>query len=296
MPDLNALLAAVARPDTDRDAPLRDLLALAVSQPDDLSDDQRRGVLDQFFSALEAGTLRAATRGDDGVWRADVLVKRAILLSFRVGRLVVVGGGPLQFSDKDTLLAAPLPLEARNVRIVPGGSSTRRGVYLGQSVTFMPPAFANVGAYIDEGTMVDSHALVGSCAQIGKRCHLSAGAQVGGVLEPVGLAPVVIEDDVFVGGNAGVYEGTVVRARAVLGAGTILTRASRVYDLVRERVLTATADQPLEIPEGAVVVPGSRPITSGFGAAHGLHVSAPMIVKYRDAKTDASTTLEDALR
>jgi 2,3,4,5-tetrahydropyridine-2,6-dicarboxylate N-succinyltransferase len=277
-------------------ADLRDLLAAVIERPEGFSVERQREALDAFFEALEGGYLRAASPDEGGVWRADVLVKRSILLSFRVGKLATLPAQPLQFSDKDTLFAPALPLEAKNIRIVPGGSSVRRGVYLGRDVTFMPPSFANVGAFIDQGTMVDSHALVGSCAQIGKRCHLSAGVQIGGVLEPVGLAPVVIEDDVFVGGNAGVYEGTVVRKGAVLGAGTILTRASRVYDLVHERVLAATPDLPLEIPPLAVVIPGSRPVTSGFGLAHGLHAAAPLIVKYRDAKTDASTTLEDALR
>ncbi|HEX8385645.1 MAG TPA: 2,3,4,5-tetrahydropyridine-2,6-dicarboxylate N-succinyltransferase, partial [Rubricoccaceae bacterium] len=203
--------------------------------------------------------------------------------------------GPFSFFDKDTV--APQSFTAASgVRIVPGGSSVRRGAYVAPGVVCMPPMYVNVGAYVDGGTMVDSHALVGSCAQIGKNVHLSAAAQIGGVLEPVGAAPVVIEDGVFVGGGCGVYEGTVVREGAVLAAGVVLTRGSRVYDLTTETVLRAEGDRPLEIPAGAVVVPGARAVDSAFGRANGLSVSAPVIVKVRDASTDAATTLEDALR
>lgn len=279
MPDVSAL--------HDR---LTDLLAAA--SPD--ADDARAAVAD-LLAALEAGEVRAASRGDDGRWAANAWVKQGILLGFRVGGIVDMSAPPFSFFDKDTYPARAFT-GADGVRIVPGGSTVRRGAYVAPGVVCMPPMYVNVGAWVGAGTMVDSHALVGSCAQIGERVHLSAAAQIGGVLEPVGAAPVVIEDDVFVGGGAGVYEGTVVRAGAVLAAGVILTRGSRVYDLVNETVLGASAEHPLEIPAGAVVVPGARAVAGDFGREHGLSVAAPMIVKYRDARTDASTTLEDALR
>ena len=210
----------------------------------------------------------------------------------------MTGAGPLPFADKDTFPPAGHVAGPRGTRIVPGGSSVRAGAYLGSSVTCMPPMYVNVGAYVDDGAMVDSHALVGSCAQIGKRVHLSAAAQIGGVLEPVGARPVIIEDDAFVGGGVGVYEGTLVRRCAVLGAGVILTRSTPVYDLVHERVLRATADAPLEIPEGAVVVPGTRALgqPTAFSAQHGLQLACAVIIKYRDDKTDAAAALELDLR
>ena len=254
-------------------------------------------VVDALLGALEAGTVRAAERSDDG-WKANVAVKRGILLAFRIGRLEAVAGspvGPFTFYDKHTVPPRALTLEHR-VRIVPGGSSIRRGAYVAAGVVCMPPMYINIGAYVDEGTMVDSHALVGSCAQIGRRVHLSAAAQIGGVLEPVNAAPVVIEDEALVGGNCGVYEGTVVRAGAVLAAGVILTRGTPVYDLAKRRVLRASADRPLEIPEGAVVVPGARAVREEWGAAQGLSLQTPVIVKYRNAKTDLATTLEEWLR
>ncbi|MBX9927770.1 MAG: 2,3,4,5-tetrahydropyridine-2,6-dicarboxylate N-succinyltransferase [Gemmatimonadaceae bacterium] len=256
----------------------------------------------ELLSALEAGTLRAATREADGVWRAVPWVKRGILAGFRVGRVIDQSpfgdasvGKPFAFFDKHTYPTRPLTL-ADGVRVVPGGTTVRRGAHLARSVVVMPPAFVNVGAWVGEGTMIDSHALVGSCAQVGARVHLSAAAQVGGVLEPVNAAPVIIEDDVVVGGGCGVYEGTVVRQRAVLGSGVILTRGTPVYDLVRETVHRASADAPLEIPEGAVVVPGSRAVRSAWGASEGLALQTPVIVKYRDEKTDLSTALEAWLR
>jgi 2,3,4,5-tetrahydropyridine-2-carboxylate N-succinyltransferase len=254
-----------------------------------------RVAFDAFLSAVERGELRAATRGDDGVWRANGVVKQGILLGFRLGQLVQLGDETLPFIDKDTYPVRRFALSDR-VRVVPGGSSVRRGAFVGTGVTIMPPAYINVGAFVDDGTMIDSHALVGSCAQVGKRVHVSAAAQLGGVLEPIGAVPVVIEDDVLVGGNTGVYEGTIVRARAVLGAGVVLTRSTRVYDLVNERELTGSDDAPLESPAGAVVVPGSRPVSSAWGKEKGLHLSAPMIVKYRDEKTDAKSALESVLR
>jgi 2,3,4,5-tetrahydropyridine-2,6-dicarboxylate N-succinyltransferase len=248
----------------------------------------------ELLDALERGDVRAAERATDGTWRAVPWVKRGILLGFRVGHLVEMEG-TLSFVDKHTYPTRRMRVED-NVRVVPGGSSIRRGAFVAPGVVCMPPMYVNVGAYIDSGTMVDSHALVGSCAQIGKRVHISAAAQIGGVLEPVNAAPVVIEDDVLVGGNCGVYEGTIVRARAVLAAGVVLTRGTPVFDLVRETVYKANGDSPLEIPEAAVVVPGTRAIKSGWGAGQQLGLQAPVIVKYRDEKTDLATTLESWLR
>ena len=250
----------------------------------------------ELKAALNAGTVRAAERGGDGVWRANAWVKSGILLGFRLGRTgPAATGGPFPFYDKDTY-----PLRAigpdQGIRIVPGGSAIRDGCYLGSAVICMPPMYINVGAYVGEGTMVDSHALVGSCAQIGRRVHLSAAAQIGGVLEPAGALPVIIEDEVLVGGNCGVYEGTVVRERAVLAPGTILSGGTAVFDLVRDRVYRREGDHPLEIPAGAVVVPGTRPVKSGAGAAAGIGLYAPVIVKYRDEKTDTAVRLEELLR
>ena len=257
--------------------------------------------VDALLGALERGAARAAERGADGTWRAVPWVKRGILLGFRVGRVVDMSLGGhhgelrLGFFDKHTYPPQTMSLE-NGVRIVPGGSAVRRGAYLAPGVVCMPPMYVNVGAWIGAGTMVDSHALVGSCAQIGERVHLSAAAQIGGVLEPVNAAPVVIEDDVLVGGNCGVYEGTIVRAKAVLAAGVVLTRGTPVYDLVHERVYRASVDQPLEIPAGAVVVPGARHVASGWGAEQGLSLQTPVIVKYRDERTDLATALERWLR
>ena len=259
----------------------------------------------ELRAALEAGTLRAAEPDASAPtgWRVNAWVKRGILLGFRIGELkdmsvvgTFYGRGPqITFVDKGTYPARRFAPKD-GVRIVPGGSSVRSGAFVARGVVMMPPAYINAGAYVDEGTMVDSHALVGSCAQIGKRVHLSAGAQIGGVLEPVNASPVIIEDDVLVGGNTGVYEGTIVRKRAVLAAGTILTRGTPVYDVVKGEILKATAETPLMIPEGAVVVPGSRAVTGGYGKQMGLSVYTPVIVKYRDEKTDLSTTLEEVLR
>src|SRR6185437_12463947 len=248
----------------------------------------------EFQEALTQGRIRAAEKKGDR-WVVNAWVKQGILLGFRLGELEEMGGAPLSFVDKDTF-----PLRrfhpGDNVRVVPGGSSVRQGAYVAPSVICMPPMYINVGAYVDEGTLVDSHALVGSCAQIGKRVHLSAAAQIGGVLEPVNASPVIVEDDVLVGGNCGVYEGTQVRARAVLGAGTILTRSTPVYDLVRGEVHRSSAERPLVIPEGAVVVPGARAISRGKGQDWGLSLYTPVIVKYRDEKTDQSIELEELLR
>lgn len=249
----------------------------------------------EFLAELNAGTVRAAEPQGD-TWIVHLWVKQGILTLFRKGRLQDVSmKGYLPFFDKDTLPLKPLTLD-HQVRIVPGGSAIRTGAYVAPGVICMPPMYINIGAYVDEGTMVDSHALVGTCAQIGKRVHLSAAAQIGGVLEPAGARPVVIEDDVMVGGNCGVYEGVRVRNRAVLGSGVILNASTPVYDLVHERILRSAEGLPLEIPEGAVVVAGTRRVTSDFGHEHGLGMSTPLIVKYRDSKTDARTALEEALR
>jgi len=261
-------------------------------------------VVAELLGRLEAGSLRSAVRGGDGSWAAVPWVKRGILVAFRSGRVLPVAApgssavdarAPSAFLDKHNLPVRRFA-PGEGVRVVPGGSAVRRGAYLGAGVVCMPPMYVNVGAWVGAGSMIDSHALVGSCAQIGERVHLSAAAQIGGVLEPVGAAPVVIEDDVLVGGNAGVYEGTVVRRGAVLAAGVILTRGTPVFDLVHEEVYRAGSSRPLEIPEDAVVVPGGRAVTSRWGRAQGLSLYAPVIVKYRDAGTDLATTLEDWLR
>ena len=252
-------------------------------------------------TALESGEIRSASPDPTAPtgWRVNPWVKQGILLGFRLGVLRDYPAGELSFVDKDTYPVRHFAATDA-VRIVPGGSSIRAGAYVARTVVCMPPMYINAGAWVDEGTMVDSHALVGSCAQIGKRVHLSAAAQIGGVLEPINASPVVIEDDVLVGGNTGVFEGTIVRKRAVLAPGTILTRGTPVFDLVHGTILRATDEQPLIIPEDAVVVPGSRAVTKGKAHpnadAWGLSLYAPIIVKYRDEKTTLSTTLEDLLR
>jgi 2,3,4,5-tetrahydropyridine-2-carboxylate N-succinyltransferase len=251
--------------------------------------------------ALERGELRSASPDMTSPtgWRVNPWVKKGILLGFRLGKLREFPAGDLTFVDKDTF--PPRYWTAKHsVRVVPGGSSIRAGAYVAPGVVCMPPMYINTGSWVDEGTMVDSHALVGSCAQIGKRVHLSAAAQIGGVLEPINASPVIIEDDVLVGGNCGVYEGTIVRTGAVLAPGTILTRGTPVFDLVNGTTIKAAADTPLIVPSNAVVVPGSRAVTKGKGHANseawGLSLYAPVIVKYRDEKTDLSTTLEELLR
>lgn len=264
--------------------------------PDERPDDTPE-VLDRFLDSLEAGEFRSARPDGDGGWAVEPAVKRGILLGFQVGRnREFPGVEPFQFSDRDTYPPQQLPLSERNIRIVPGGSAVRRGAYVGENVTVMPPAYVNVGAYVDDGTMVDSHALVGSCAQIGSDVHLSAGAQIGGVLEPINQQPVVVEDDVLVGGNTGLYEGVRVREGAVVAAGSVLTASTPVYDTVHEEVLGSSDDAPTVIPPRAVVVPGSRPASGEFADAHDLQLDALLIVKYRDESTDARTALEDALR
>jgi 2,3,4,5-tetrahydropyridine-2,6-dicarboxylate N-succinyltransferase len=252
-------------------------------------------VIGLFLVELEKGTVRAAMRDDMGVWKTQSWVKEGILAAFRFGILAEFASGSLSFVDKDTIPARRFKVQD-GIRIVPGGSSIRRGAFVGKGVVMMPPAFVNVGAFVDEDTMIDSHALVGSCAQIGKRVHLSAAAQIGGVLEPIGNIPVIIEDDVVVGGNTGIYEGTIVRTRAVIGAGVVITGSTPVYDIVRGQVYRKAPDRPLEIPYCAFVVPGSRKMKGAFAELHDLQINTPMIVKYRDEKTDSSTALEEALR
>ncbi len=255
-----------------------------------------REAFEALKAALNRGEVRAAERGPDGRWRANAWVKSGILLGFRLGRIVPAAtGGPFPYYDKDTFPLRPIGPDD-GIRLVPGGSAVRDGCYVARGVVCMPPMYINVGAYVDEGTLVDSHALVGSCAQIGKRVHLSAGAQIGGVLEPAGALPVVIEDEVLVGGNSGVYEGTVVRERAVLAPGVLLTGGTAVVDLVRNAIYRRDGDRPLEIPAGAVVVPGTRPVRSGPGRELGVSLYAPVIVKYRDDRTDTAVKLEEMLR
>jgi 2,3,4,5-tetrahydropyridine-2,6-dicarboxylate N-succinyltransferase len=277
------------------DGALRDQIEGYYSLPVEALGDEARATFDAFLDALESGEVRAAEPGPDG-WRVNGWVKKGILLGFRLGRVVETEpAGALRFFDKDTFPPRPLAV-TDGVRVVPGGSAVRRGAFVAKGVVMMPPAYVNVGAHVGEGTMIDSHALVGSCAQVGGRVHLSAGAMLGGVLEPVGAVPVIVEDDVLVGGNCGIYEGTIVGRRAVLGAGVILTGSVSVYDLPRRTQYRRTPESPLRIPEGAVVVPGSRRVTDAFAERMGLSLYTPVIVKYRDEKTDASTALEDALR
>lgn len=253
----------------------------------------------RFKAALNAGSIRSASPDPSSPsgWRVNAWVKKGILIGFRMGAIVdmSIDRSRQPYFDKATWPVKQISA-TDGVRIVPGGSSIRDGCYIGKGVTCMPPMYINAGSYIGDGTMVDSHALIGSCAQIGSNCHISAAAQIGGVLEPVGALPVIIEDDVLVGGNCGVYEGTVVKKRCVLGTGTILNRSTPVYDIVRGRTYSASDDQPLVIPEDAVVIPGSRAIQNGPGKEWGISLYTPVIVKYRDAKTDARIQLEDLLR
>jgi 2,3,4,5-tetrahydropyridine-2-carboxylate N-succinyltransferase len=275
---------------------------------------------DEFKAALNEGRIRAAEPdpGSPTGWKVNPWVKKGILLGFRIGRVVEMDfevaersalplpgitdeaegkgeGRTCQFRDKHTFPLKQIPAN-QNVRVVPGGSSIRDGCYIGKNVTCMPPMYVNVGAYVDDGTMIDSHALVGSCAQVGKRVHLSAAAQIGGVIEPIGAMPVIVEDEVLVGGNCGVYEGTIVGQGSVLAAGTILTGSTPVYDLVRDAVYRREGEKPLMIPAGAVVVPGARAVTKGRGKELGLSLYTPIIIKYRDEKTEQAVRLEELLR
>lgn len=269
--------------------------------------DEARSDVAELLGALQSGIVRAARPAEDGGWEAVAWVKQGILLAFRTGETqtfephpaaenTAFGGSTFRYADRDTLPLRDTDGPREGVRIVPGGSSVRAGAYLGRGVVMMPPAYVNVGAYVGDGSMVDSHALVGSCAQVGQRVHLSAGAQLGGVLEPIGMRPVVIEDDVMVGANTGVFEGTLVGQGAVLAPGVQLTASTTVHDLVKDTTYRATTGEPLTIPPGAVVVPGSRPASGEVARARGIHLYVPVIVKYRDESTDAATALEEALR
>jgi 2,3,4,5-tetrahydropyridine-2,6-dicarboxylate N-succinyltransferase len=279
-----------------REQPLHEQIEQLALRRDNNFTPADRAVFDEFKSALNRGEVRAAERNADGVWLVHRWVKQGLLLGFRMGALTDMSeGNSFRFFDKDTYPTRPTAM-SENVRIVPGGSTIRDGAYIAPGVVCMPPMFVNAGAYVDEGTMIDSHALVGSCAQIGKRVHISAAAQIGGVLEPAGAMPVIVEDDVLVGGNCGVYEGAIVRQRAVLASGTILTGSTPVYDLVRNEIYQRRGDAPLEIPAGAVVVPGSRAVQTEQGRKWGLSLYAAIIVKYRDEKTDTAVQLEDYLR
>jgi 2,3,4,5-tetrahydropyridine-2-carboxylate N-succinyltransferase len=276
--------------------PLREQIESLAGRQDGDFTPSDRALFDEFKSALNRGQIRAAERHASGEWLVHAWVKQGLLLGFRMGALSDMSEGTIfKFFDKDTYPARPTQI-GDNVRIVPGGSTIRDGAYIAPGVVCMPPMFVNAGAYVDEGTMIDSHALVGSCAQIGKRVHISAAAQIGGVLEPVGAVPVIIEDDVLVGGNCGVYEGAIVRERAVLASGTILTGSTPVYDLVRGEIYQRKAGAPLEIPAGAVVVPGARAVQTEQGRKWGLSLYAAIIVKYRDEKTDTAVQLEEFLR
>jgi len=277
---------------TDLRAQIEALVALSAAELQQHS--QAPSVVAALIDGLNDGSIRSAEPVGD-TWHVNTWVKQGILLGFRLGKNIDMSSAGMPFFDKHTLPLRPLSVDD-GVRVVPGGSAIRTGCYVAAGVICMPPMYINIGAYVDEGTMVDSHALVGTCAQIGKRVHISAAAQIGGVLEPAGARPVIIEDDAMIGGNCGVYEGVMIRRRAVLGSGVILNASTPVYDLVHERILRSTATSPLEIPEGAVVVAGARAIGSVFGQAHGLSVSTPLIMKYRDEKTDARTALEDSLR
>lgn len=265
------------------------------------ADTKAREIFEEFKALLNEGSVRAADPDSSGSgWTVNQWVKQGILVGMRLGALheshvELAGTGGFSFIDKDTYPLRQFSA-AQNVRIVPGGSSVRDGAYLAPTVVMMPPSYVNVGAWVDEGTMIDSHVLVGSCAQVGRKVHLSAGVQVGGVLEPIGAIPVIIEDEVMVGGNCGIYEGAIVRKRAVIGTGVILNGSTPVYDLVNGTILRKTADSPLVIPEGAVVVAGSRQAKGDFAAQHGLSIYTPLIIKYRDERTDSATALESALR
>lgn len=252
-------------------------------------------ILEEFVSGLNTGTIRAATCDDAGNWTVHQWVKQGILLLFKIGQLKDMSISNMPFFDKHTIPLKELTIQD-NVRLVPGGSAIRTGAYIAPGVICMPPMYVNIGAFVDSGTMIDSHALVGTCAQIGKNVHISAAAQIGGVLEPAGARPVIIEDNVMIGGNCGVYEGVMIRKRSVLGTGVILNASTIVFDLVNGTIIKPVAGEPLEIPENAVVIPGARAINTQFGREHGLSIATPLIVKYRDDKTDAKTALEDALR
>lgn len=272
---------------------LLDKIAIIFANSNQSINQDSLALVDQFLDALEKGLCRGAHKTPSG-WVVDERVKQGILLAFRVGQRCQLNVGPLTFIDKHNLWPRRFN-EHDEVRIVPGAATVRRGAYLGKNVVVMPPSYVNIGAFVDDGTLVDSNALVGSCAQIGKRVHISAGAQIGGVLEPVGALPVILEDDVLVGGNCGIYEGTIIGAKAVIGAGVVLTKSTKVFDLVNEQVITA-GDDVLKIPNDAVLVPGTRAVPTEFGRVMGLSLASPLIIKYRDGKTNAKAELEGLLR
>jgi 2,3,4,5-tetrahydropyridine-2-carboxylate N-succinyltransferase len=278
---------------------LRERIEALAAAGADASREEARAAFETLRAALSAGTVRAAEPdpASPAGWRVNTWVKQGILLGFRFGDLADASAdhGRWPFFDKDTLPLKPLST-ASGVRIVPGGSSVRDGAFLGRGVICMPPMYVNIGAYVGEESLVDSHALIGSCAQVGRRVHVSAAAQIGGVIEPVGALPVIVEDDVLVGGNVGIYEGAVIKAKAVIAAGVVLTGSTPLYDLPRERIVTPAPGQPLVVPEGAVVVPGARAVTVGAGATWGLSLATPVIVKYRDERTDTRTELETWIR
>lgn len=266
------------------------------SQPEIYSKDSVKEFTNEFIGMLNNGEIRAAEKDENGIWRVNSWVKEGILLLFKFSTLIDMSiDGAFRFFDKNTLPLKPMDLDD-GIRMVPGGSSIRTGAYVSKGVICMPPMYINIGAYVDEGSMIDSHALVGTCAQIGKRVHLSAASQVGGVLEPAGARPVIIEDEVMIGGNCGVYEGILVKKRAVLASGVVMTASTKIYDLVNETIISSSPDNPLEVPEAAVVIPGTRRIKGSFAESHGLSISSPVIVKYRDDKTDVRTALTDLLR
>jgi 2,3,4,5-tetrahydropyridine-2-carboxylate N-succinyltransferase len=276
-------------------ASLIERVGLAVSSSPDLTDDYRLGVFLELRKALEEGVVRAAIVDASGRWVANDWVKAGILLGFRLGVVIDQSSGSFSFFDKNTF--PPRNFSTTDgVRVVPGGTVIRSGAFIAPGVVCMPPSYVNVGAYVGAGTMIDSHVLVGSCAQIGERVHLSTATQIGGVLEPVGAVPVIVEDDVFVGGGCGIYEGCILQRRAVLAPGVLLTRATTLFDLVHERTITADSTGSLVVPSDAVVVPGSRPARGTYAESQGVSLYAPVIVKYRDSSTSASVTLENALR
>lgn len=266
-----------------------------IKNAEKVNESEFAGFYNEFINALNTGKIRSAEPDANGNWKVNRWVKEGILLLFKYGKMQDMTTAGFSFFDKDTIPARVFDIND-GVRIVPGGSMVRAGAYLAKGVICMPPMYVNIGAYIDEGTMIDSHALVGTCAQVGKNVHLSAASQIGGVLEPAGASPVIVEDNVMIGGNCGVYEGVILRKRVVLATGVILNASTKVYDIVNNQILTSTAEKTLEIPEGAVVVSGSRKINNPFAAEHGLSIATPIIIKYRDEKTDSRTALEDALR
>jgi 2,3,4,5-tetrahydropyridine-2-carboxylate N-succinyltransferase len=270
---------------------------LDAAAPSEVDRGEVKPLLDRFLAALESGSIRSASKQPDGQWVAHQWVKRGILLCFRWGDTVDLSiNRTFQFSDKDTLGTLDLRACPTGPRVVPGGTTIRRGVYLGQRLVIGPPSFINIGAYVDDDTLIDSHALVGSCAQVGKRIHLSAAAQLGGVIEPPNATPVIVEDDVFIGGQCGVFEGTLIRSGAVLATGVVLTRGTPVYDLAREQVYRAEGERPLIIPERAIVVPGARPARGAFAEKHGLSLQTPVIVRYREPGETGPLVLERDLR